>query len=223
MSASSKNCSTAFLLLFGTLFYFVSSLSHASFISLATDEIRSLESQSLGQTSPLLGDTLITNHIEGGAFFVSYWHKSFHGDSQAGAETPDSWMSDWNFDFSSVDSFQQQVINRDENSWTFQATINVNDNVELNSSSLTLGPSDGSSANLAAAQGTLFVDLSETAITTINWIKFTVSADLPIDTYDRLAEYELRYMSSPNQVPLPPSYLLFVSSIIMILIRKKVH
>ncbi len=223
MSASSKNCSTAFLILFGTLFYFVSILSHANFISLATNEIRVLESQSLGQTSPLLGETLITKHIEGGAFFVSYWHKSFLGDSQAGVETPDSWTSDWNFDFSTIDSFQQQVINRDENYWTFQATINVNNNVELNSSSLTLGSSDGSSVNPAAAQGTLFVDLSSIAITTINWIKFTVSADLPIETYDRLAEYELRYMSSPNQVPLPPSYLLFVSSIIMILIRKKVH
>ena len=60
------------------------------------------------------------------------------------------------------------------------------------------------------SERTLYIDLSSVNKSSIEWVRFSVSGDLPVNNYDRVAEYEmLVQFGDVNEVPLPASAFLF--------------
>ena len=80
----------------------------------------------------------------------------------------------------------------------------------------------GGQINQGITDGTLYIDLSAVDKANIEWARFSVSGVLPVNNYDRVSEYELLVQFEDiNPIPLPPSALLFSSSIALLVIKKR--
>ena len=206
------------LFLFATWFFCVSNFAHASFITLATEEIRDLEQVGPG-VSPITNNatSVLTNYTLNGATFLSFWLFNSNGQSSGSIQTPADWSANW----TSYTSFQQHIINRDESPWSFTASI-YDGTTTFDSETLLLEGTVGGQINPGTTDGTLFIDLSTVDTANIEWVRFSVSGILPVNNYDRVSEYELLVQfEDVNPIPLPPSVLLFSSAIALLVVRKK--
>ena len=206
------------LFLFATWSFSVSNFAHASFITLATEEIRDLEQVGSGVSLDTSDATsVLTNYTLNGATFLSFWLFNSNGQSSGSIQTPADWSANW----TSYNSFQQHIINRDESPWSFTASI-YDGTTTFDSETLLLEGTVGGQINPGITDGTLFIDLSAVDKANIEWVRFSVSGILPVNNYDRVSEYELLVQfEDVNPIPLPPSALLFSSAIAMLVIRKK--
>ncbi len=200
------------------LLLFISSLAQANFITLATPEIRALEQVGPGVSmSTNNASSVLTNYTLDGATFLTFWLFNTDGNSEGSIQTPENWSADWE----NYDSFQQQVINRDESPWSFKASIFDGDSIYESETLLLEGIREDQIIS-GVSEKTLYIDLSTVNKSSIEWVRFSVSGDLPVNNYDRVAEYEmLVQFGDVNEVPLPASAFLFSSALAMLVIRKK--
>ncbi|MAV76009.1 MAG: hypothetical protein CBD32_02980 [Actinobacteria bacterium TMED172] len=191
--------------------------AHANFISLATEEIRDLEQVGPG-VSPITNDatSVLTNYTLDGATFLSFWLFNSDGQNSASIQTPIGWTANWE----NFNSFQQQIINRDESPWSFKATL-YDGVAEYESDALLLSGIYGDQIIPGESEGTLFIDLSSAHKEQIQWVRFSVSGNLPVRNYDRVVEYEIKVQFGDiNEVPLPSSFFLFLSGLFILNIKK---
>ena len=191
---------------------------NANFISLATPEIRSLEQVGPGVSiSSNDATSVLTNYTLNGATFLTFWLFNTNGNSEGSIQTPENWSANWDH----YDSFQQKIINRDESPWSFQASIY--DGIEVHTSETLVFEGIKEDQIIPnVSERTLYIDLSTVNKSSIEWVRFSVSGDLPVNNYDRVAEYEmLVQFGDVNEVPLPASAFLFASALAMLVVRKK--
>ena len=200
------------------LLLLISASARANFITLATPEIRSLEQVGPGVSmSTNNASSVLTNYTLNGATFLTFWLFNSDGNSEGSIQTPENWSANWE----EFDSFQQQIINRDESPWSFKASIFDGDSIYESETLLLEGIREGQIIP-GVSEETLYVDLSTANKSTIEWVRFSVSGDLPVNNYDRVAEYEmLVQFGDINEVPLPASAFLFASALAMMVVRKK--
>lgn len=191
---------------------------NANFISLATPEVQSLEQVGDGvSTQTNDASSVLTHYTENGATFLTFWLFNTNGISEGSIRTPNSWEQNWEDN----DSFQQKIINRDESSWSFKASLYDGTNI-YESDTLILEGIRKDQIIPGVSEGTLYIDLSSADKSTIEWVEFSVSGNLPISNYDRVAEYEIEVQFGDiNEVPLPTSAFLFASALAMMVVRKK--
>ena len=192
--------------------------AHANFITLATEEIRGLEQVGPGVSFTSSDATsVLTNYTLDGGTFLTFWLFNNNGQNSGSIQTPVDWSADW----SAYDSFQQHIINRDESSWSFTASI-FDGTTVYESETLLLEGTVAGEIDEGVTDGTLFIELDEVNKANIEWVRFSVSGILPVNNYDRVSEYELLVQfNNVNPIPLPPGALLFSSAIALLFIRRK--
>jgi hypothetical protein len=188
-------------------------------VSLNSNEIQDMEP--VDQGAPAY--SYITNHTDDGAVFLTFWLSFQHGYSLGSMTTPVSWSADW----SEHSSFQQRIVNRDESPWTF--SMNIDDgSATYTSNALTLAGVSGDEIIPNVTEGILSFDFSTLEFETVDLanilsISLNISGILPVNNYDRVAEYEVAFeIGDLNPVPLPPSFVLFGSSLALLGFRQKI-
>ena len=191
--------------------------SWASMVSLNSDEIQDMEP--VNQGAPAF--SFMTNETDDGAVFLTFWLSLQNGYSSGSMSTPVSWSADW----SEHTSFQQRIINRDESPWTFSMSIDDGSSTYTSNSLLLAGVSeDEVTANVT--EGILSFDFSTLEFETVDLaniasVTLKISAVLPVNDYDRVAEYEVAFeVDDLNPVPLPASLLLFSSALALLILRR---
>ena len=186
-------------------------------VSLNSDEIQDMEP--VNQGAPAF--SFMTNETDDGAIFLTFWLSFQNGYSSGSMSTPVSWSADW----SEHTSFQQRIINRDESPWTFSMSIDDGSSTYTSNSLLLAGVSeDEVTANVT--EGILSFDFSTLELETVDLaniasVTLKISAVLPVNNYDRVAEYEVAFeVGDLNPVPLPASLLLFSSALALLILRK---
>ena len=209
--------STRILFTLCILMSFSTASSWASMVSLNSDEIQDMEP--VNQGAPAF--SFMTNETDDGAVFLTFWLSLQNGYSSGSMSTPVSWSADW----SEHTSFQQRIINRDESSWTFSMSIDDGSSTYTSNSLLLAGVSeDEVTANVT--EGILSFDFSTLEFETVDLaniasVTLKISAVLPVNDYDRVAEYEVAFeVDDLNPVPLPASLLLFSSALALLLLRR---
>ena len=199
------------------LLSFATTSSWASMVSLNSDEIQDMEP--VNQGAPAF--SFMTNETDDGAVFLTFWLSLQNGYSSGSMSTPVSWSADW----SEHASFQQRIINRDESSWTFSMSIDDGSSTYTSNSLLLAGVSeDEVTANVT--EGILSFDFSTLEFETVDLaniasVTLKISAVLPVNDYDRVAEYEVAFeVDDLNPVPLPASLLLFSSALALLILRR---
>ena len=188
-------------------------------VSLNSDEIQDMEP--VDQGAPAY--SFITNHTDDGAVFLTFWLSFQHGYSLGSMTTPVSWSADW----SDHSSFQQRIVNRDESPWTFSMSID-DGSATYTSNALTLAGVSGDEITPNVTEGILSFDFStlefeNVDLASILSVSLNISGILPVNNYDRVAEYEVAFeVGDLNPVPLPPSLALFASSLGLLGLRKKI-
>ena len=205
-----RDYSTRILLSLCFVMSFATASSWASMVSLNSNEIQDMEP--VDQGAPAY--SYITNHTDDGAVFLTFWLSFQHGYSLGSMTTPVSWNADW----SEHSSFQQRIVNRDESPWTF--SMNVDDgSATYTSNALTLAGVSGDEIIPNVTEGILSFDFSTLEFETVDLanilsVSLNISGILPVNNYDRVAEYEVAFeVGDLNPVPLPPSLALFVTSL----------
>jgi len=209
--------STRILFTLCILMSFSTASSWASMVSLNSDEIQDMEP--VNQGAPAF--SFMTNETDDGAIFLTFWLSFQNGYSSGSMSTPVSWSADW----SEHTSFQQRIINRDESPWTFSMSIDDGSSTYTSNSLLLAGVSeDEVTANVT--EGILSFDFSTLELETVDLaniasVTLKISAVLPVNNYDRVAEYEVAFeVGDLNPVPLPASLLLFSSALALLILRK---
>ena len=211
--------STRILLTLCFVMSFATASSWASMVSLNSDEIQDMEP--VDQGAPAY--SYITNHTDDGAVFLTFWLSFQHGYSLGSMTTPVSWNADW----SEHSSFQQRIVNRDESPWTFSMSID-DGSATYTSNALTLAGVSGDEITPNVTEGILSFDFSTLEFETVDLanilsVSLNISGILPVNNYDRVAEYEVAFeVGDLNPVPLPPSLALFASSLGLLGLRKKI-
>ena len=186
-------------------------------VSLNSDEIQDMVP--VNQGAPAF--SFITNETDEGAVFLTFWLSFQNGYSLGSMSTPISWSADW----TEHTSFQQRIVNRDESPWTFSMSIDDGSNV-YTSNSLTLAGVSGDEITPNVTEGILSFDFSTLELETIDLanissVSLNISGILPVNNYDRVAEYEVAFeVGDLNPVPLPASLLLFSSALALLILRK---
>jgi len=186
-------------------------------VSLNSDEIQDMVP--VDQGAPAF--SFITNETDEGAVFLTFWLSFQNGYSLGSMSTPISWSADW----TEHTSFQQRIVNRDESPWTFSMSIDDGSNV-YTSNSLTLAGVSGDEITPNVTEGILSFDFSTLELETIDLanissVSLNISGILPVNNYDRVAEYEVAFeVGDLNPVPLPASLLLFSSALALLILRK---
>lgn len=209
--------STRILFTLCILMSFSTASSWASMVSLNSDEIQDMEP--VNQGAPAF--SFMTNETDDGAIFLTFWLSFQNGYSSGSMSTPVSWSADW----SEHTSFQQRIINRDESPWTFSMSIDDGSSTYTSNSLLLAGVSeDEVTANVT--EGILSFDFSTLELETVDLaniasVTLKISAVLPVNNYDRVAEYEVAFeVGDLNPVPLPASLLLFSSALALLILRR---
>ena len=209
--------STRILFTLCILMSFSTASSWASMVSLNSDEIQDMEP--VNQGAPAF--SFMTNETDDGAIFLTFWLSFQNGYSSGSMSTPVSWSADW----SEHTSFQQRIINRDESPWTFSMSIDDGSSTYTSNSLLLAGVSeDEVIANVT--EGILSFDFSTLEFETVDLaniasVTLKISAVLPVNNYDRVAEYEVAFeVGDLNPVPLPASLLLFSSALALLILRR---
>ncbi|MFB1001394.1 MAG: hypothetical protein QMC22_02520 [Pseudomonadales bacterium] len=209
--------STRILFTLCILMSFSTASSWASMVSLNSDEIQDMEP--VNQGAPAF--SFMTNETDDGAIFLTFWLSFQNGYSSGSMSTPVSWSADW----SEHTSFQQRIINRDESPWTFSMSIDDGSSTYTSNSLLLAGVSeDEVTANVT--EGLLSFDFSTLELETVDLaniasVTLKISAVLPVNDYDRVAEYEVAFeVGDLNPVPLPASLLLFSSALALLILRR---
>ena len=209
--------STRILFTLCILMSFSTASSWASMVSLNSDEIQDMEP--VNQGAPAF--SFMTNETDDGAIFLTFWLSFQNGYSSGSMSTPVSWSADW----SEHTSFQQRIINRDESPWTFSMSIDDGSSTYTSNSLLLAGVSeDEVTANVT--EGILSFDFSTLELETVDLaniasVTLKISAVLPVNDYDRVAEYEVAFeVGDLNPVPLPASLLLFSSALALLILRR---
>lgn len=211
------NYSTRILFTLCFLMSFVAASSWASVVSLNSGEIQTMVA--VDQGAPAF--SFKTNHTDEGAVFLTFWLSSENGFSLGSIVTPVSWSADW----SDHNSFQQRIINRDESAWTFSMSIDNGSSI-FTSNELTLAGVSGGEVSPGVSEGILSFDFSSVEFDSVNLSNITsvslnISGILPVDNYDRVAEYEIAFeVEDVNPVPVPSSVILFSSALILLVLRK---
>lgn len=214
---SLRDYSTRILLTLSLLMSFATASSWASIVSLNSSEIQSMED--VDQGDPAF--SFKTNHTDDGAVFLTFWLFSENGFSLGSIVTPVSWSADW----SAHTTFQQRIINRDESPWTFSMSIDDGSNT-FTSNALTLAGVSGDEVTPNVTEGILAFDFSSLEYDSINLssiasVSLNISGTLPVDNYDRVAEYEIAFeLGDVNPVPIPSSMLLFSSALMLLILRR---
>ena len=209
--------STRILLTLCFAMCFATTSSWASMVSLNSDEIQDMVP--VNQGAPAF--SFITNETDDGAVFLTFWLSFKYGYSLGSMSTPVSWSADW----TEHTSFQQRIVNRDESPWTFSMSIDDGSNV-YTSNSLTLAGVSGDEITPNVTEGILSFDFSTLELETIDLanissVSLNISGILPVNNYDRVAEYEVAFeVGDLNPVPLPASLLLFSSALALLILRK---
>ncbi len=209
--------STRILLTLCFAMCFATTSSWASMVSLNSDEIQDMVP--VNQGAPAF--SFITNETDEGAVFLTFWLSFQNGYSLGSMSTPISWSADW----TEHTSFQQRIVNRDESPWTFSMSIDDGSNV-YTSNSLTLAGVSGDEITPNVTEGILSFDFSTLELETIDLanissVSLNISGILPVNNYDRVAEYEVAFeVGDLNPVPLPASLLLFSSALALLILRK---
>jgi len=186
-------------------------------VSLNSDEIQDMVP--VDQGAPAF--SFITNETDEGAVFLTFWLSFQNGYSLGSMSTPISWSADW----TEHTSFQQRIVNRDESPWTFSMSIDDGSYV-YTSNSLTLAGVSGDEITPNVTEGILSFDFSTLELETIDLanissVSLNISGILPVNNYDRVAEYEVAFeVGDLNPVPLPASLLLFSSALALLILRK---
>ncbi len=211
------NHSTRILFTLCILMSFSTASSWASMVSLNSDEIQDMEP--VNQGAPAF--SFMTNETDDGAIFLTFWLSLQNGYSSGSMSTPVSWSADW----SEHTSFQQRIINRDESPWTFSMSIDDGSSTYSSNSLLLAGVSeDEVTANVT--EGILSFDFSTLEFESVDLaniasVTLKISAVLPVNDYDRVAEYEVAFeVGDLNPVPLPASLLLFSSALALLILRR---
>ena len=209
--------STRILFTLCILMSFSTASSWASMVSLNSDEIQDMEP--VNQGAPAF--SFMTNETDDGAIFLTFWLSFQNGYSSGSMSTPVSWSADW----SEHTSFQQRIINRDQSPWTFSMSIDDGSSTYTSNSLLLAGVSeDEVTANVT--EGILSFDFSTLELETVDLaniasVTLKISAVLPVNNYDRVAEYEVAFeVGDLNPVPLPASLLLFSSALALLILRR---
>ncbi|MDA8693862.1 hypothetical protein N9L91_01500 [Pseudomonadales bacterium] len=211
--------STRILLTFCLLSTFATASSWASVVSLQSGEIQDMVA--VDQGAPAF--SFKTDHTDDGAVFLTFWLYIENGYRVGSIATPVSWNADW----SDHSLFQQRIINRDESPWTFSMSIDDGANI-YTSNVLALAGVSGDEISPNVTEGTLLFDFSSLEfesvdLSNISSVSLNISGVLPVDNYDRVAEYELAFeVGDVNPVPIPSSMLLFASSLMLLSLRKKI-
>ena len=175
-----------------TLTFAVSLQVNAAVVSLSPADIQNFSQiGSAGTGSPLF--TGKTSDTATGAGFTTLW-----GSGVNGVNSADIGETGLGLDWTGFDTFSLNIANDNENAWYF--TISVSDGSNTVTSSSQLLPND-SIANLFS------VDITSLDLTMIDSAFITVSADLPINEFDRTAEYTI------STVPVPAAAWLFGSAL----------
>lgn len=211
------NLSTRILFTLCILMSFAAASSWASVVSLNSGEIQSMEA--VDQGAPAF--SFQTNQTDEGAVFLTFWLFSENGFSLGSIATPVSWSADW----SGHNIFQQRIINRDESAWTFSMSIDDGSST-FTSNALTLAGVSGDEVSPGVTEGILSFDFSTLEFDSVNLssiasVSLNISGILPVDNYDRVAEYEIAFeVGDVNPVPVPSSVLLFSSALMLLVLRK---
>ena len=188
-------------------------------ISLNSGEIQDMEP--VDQGAPAF--SFLTNETDEGAVFLTFWLSFKYGYSLGSMSTPVSWSADW----TEHTSFQQRIVNRDESPWTFSMSIDDGSDI-YTSNSLTLAGVSGDEITPNVTEGILSFDFSTLEFETVDLanilsVSLNISGILPVNNYDRVAEYEVAFeVGDLNAVPLPPSLALFAASLGLLSLRKKI-
>jgi len=202
--------STRILLTLCFVMSFATASSWASIVSLNSDEIQDMEP--VNQGAPAF--SFITNETDDGAVFLTFWLPFEYGYTLGSVSTPGSWSADW----TEHTFFQQRIINRDESPWTFSMSID-DGAATYTSNALTLAGVSGDEITPNVTEGILSFDFSTLEFETVDLanilsVSLNISGILPVNNYDRVAEYEVAFeVGDLNPVPLPPSLALFVTSL----------
>jgi len=137
--------------------------------------------------------TIKTSDTTAGAGFTTVWSSSVTGVNSADVGT-----TGLGLDWSGFNTFALNIANDNENSWLF--SISVSDGTTTVTSSGQTLPNN-SVASLFS------VDITSLDLTMINSVFVTVGADLPINGFDRTAEYTI------STVPVPAAFWLFGSAL----------
>ena len=211
--------STRILLTLCFVLSFATTSSWASMISLNSGEIQDMEP--VDQGAPAF--SFLTNETDEGAVFLTFWLSFKYGYSLGSMSTPVSWSADW----TEHTSFQQRIVNRDESPWTFSMSIDDGSDI-YTSNSLTLAGVSGDEITPNVTEGILSFDFSTLEFETVDLanilsVSLNISGILPVNNYDRVAEYEVAFeVGDLNAVPLPPSLALFAASLGLLSLRKKI-
>ena len=211
--------STRIFLTFCLLTTFSTDSSWASVVSLQSGEIQDMVA--VDQGSPAF--SFKTDHTDDGAVFLTFWLYIENGYRVGSIATPVSWNADW----SDHSLFQQRIINRDESPWTFSMSIDDGANI-YTSNVLALDGVSGDEISPNVTEGTLLFDFSSLEFESVDLsnilsVSLNISGVLPVDNYDRVAEYELAFeVGDVSPVPIPSSMLLFASSLMLLSLRKKI-
>jgi hypothetical protein len=176
--------------------------AHAMTVSLSPADIQGFTPIS-ATGSPV---TFKTSESTTGASFTTAWTFDVLGQNSA-----DIGLTGICYDWSGFDTFSLKIANNDESAWSFAASVFDGTNTAA-SATQSLDP--------VSAFTALNVNLSGLNLTSINSIFVTVSEHLPVNGFDRTAEYSIAVAVAA--VPVPAATWLFGSALCLLLwVRKR--
>jgi hypothetical protein len=154
--------------------------------------------------------TFKTSQSVTGASFTTVWSFAVNGPNSA-----DIGLTGISYDWSRFETFSLNIANNNESAWSFKASVSDGVNTAT-SATQSLAPSP-------ASVFTAFnVDLLGLDLTAITSIFVTVSGDLPINGFDRTAEYTIATEPMIAAVPVPAATWLFGSALgLLFWVRKR--
>jgi len=169
--------------------------AHAAAVSLGPADIQAF-TQLSATGSPV---TFKTSQSATGASFTTVWGFAVNGPNSA-----DIGLTGIGYDWTGFDTFSLKILNNNESAWSFKASVSDGVNTAT-SATQSLAP------NPAGVFTVFNVDLLSLDVTAITSIFVTVSENLPINGFDRTAEFTIA------TIPVPAATWLFASALGLLL------
>ncbi|MFQ5634346.1 MAG: hypothetical protein ACE5G3_03310 [Gammaproteobacteria bacterium] len=176
--------------------------ANAMSVSIGATDIQSF-TQIAATGSPI---TLKTAESAEGASFTTVW-----GFAISGLQSADIGVTGLGYDWTGFDTFVVGIANNNESTWSF--TASVSDGSSTATSPVQTLPNNG-------IQSVFTVDISGLNVASIVSVFVTVMGDLPINGFDRTAEYSISSIV-PLPVPVPAATWLFASALGLLLWAQK--